>query len=309
MLDDQIQFLPIEDMSFEYVVSSLSETQDWGQLYTGVPEAHKYSKGEGIVVGILDTGKPEHVDLNDNIINSFNCSNSPNVIDVQGHASHCSGIVAAVENGMGVIGVAPKAKMIPIKVLGEGGVGRYDNILAGIRKAIECKVDVLNMSLGSPVEPPASVHDAIKEAYNQGMIIVAAAGNDSGSVNFPARYDEIIAVAAIDQKGNLARFSSRGEQVAVTAPGVGIYSTYLNNQYAVLNGTSQAAPLVAGICALILSWVRAHPESNMVINNTQDMLKCLDDFCDPQGKIGTVGKEQNIGFGIPQCANFMPWKG
>lgn len=307
-MSDKIQFLPIEDMFFDAVVSSLSETQDWGLLYTGVPEAQKHTKGEEIIVGILDTGGPDHVDLNENALSPVNCSTSPDAYDHQGHGTHVAGIIAAVENGVGIIGVAPKAKVVGIKVLGEGGVGTYDQIINGVNKAVELKVDIINMSLGSPLEPPQLLHDAIKRAYDAGIIVVAAAGNDSGAVNYPARYEEVIAVAAIDQQGNLARFSSRGDQVSVVAPGVSIYSTYLNNQYVVLNGTSQASPLIAGICALLISWVKKHPENNIVINNGQDMLKLLDCLCDPQGKIGYVGKECQIGFGIPQFANFMPWK-
>lgn len=304
---ENIKFLPVEDMNFASVVASLSETEDWGQLFTGVPEAHKHTKGEGVSVAILDTGTPNHSDITGNVIQSFNFSDSSTEFDCQGHGTHVSGIIAALENDMGIIGVAPLAKIIGVKVLGESGTGNYESIERGIFAAIDAGANVINMSLGSPVEPPDSFHAAIKQAYDKGIIIVAAAGNDAGAVNFPARYDEVIAVAAVDKNGQLARFSSRGDKVAVSAPGVDIYSTYLNNQYAVLNGTSQASPLVAGICALMLSWAKQNPGS-ITINNGQDMLKILDDICDPAGRIGCQGKICDMGFGIPQFANYMPWR-
>jgi subtilisin family serine protease len=302
---DDIQFLPIEDMQFESVVSVLSEAEDWGQIFTGVPDAHQHTKGAGITVAVLDTGCPDHIDLNDNILPGFCTTGEADIMDHQGHSSHVSGIIAAIENGMGVIGVAPQAKVLPIKILGDNGLGNYDSIGKAIQKATEMKVDIINMSFGSPFEPPLFIHEAIKAAYDKGIIMVAAAGNDGHNVNYPAKYDEIIAVAAIDKNGNLANFSSRGPEVEVSAPGVAVYSTYLNNQYAVLNGTSQASPLIVGICALLLSWTRDNP-GTFQITNTQDMMKALDILCDPSGRV--AGKESDMGYGIPQCANFMPWK-
>ena len=307
MINEEIQFLPINEMKFESVVSVLSETTDWGQIFTGIPEAHKYTRGEGIKVAILDTGAPNHIDVNDNVLTSVDCTGS-GATDAQGHGTHVCGIVAALENGMGIIGVAPKAQLIPIKVLGNNGTGNYEYIISGIKKAIELKADIINMSLGAPFQPPPQMKWALKEAYDAGIIIVAAAGNDGGPVNFPAKYDEVIAVAAVDRNGKLANFSSHGPEIAISAPGVGIYSTFLNNQYAVLNGTSQASPLVAGICALILSWSRSNPDVTKHIHNTQEMLKALDELCDPVGRIGFSGKDGDIGLGIPGFINFMPWK-
>jgi len=160
--------------------------------------------------------------------------------------------------------------------------------------------------LGAPVEPPASLRQAIIDAANNGIIIVAAAGNDSGAVNWPARYPEVIAVGAIDENGNLADFSSRGPEVSVVAAGVNIYSTYLNNQYAVLKGTSQASPFVAGICALLLAKDRKENPDAYKITSVQAMLEALDVICDQNGRFNTIGKEANFGFGIPKFCNAYP---
>jgi subtilisin len=156
------------------------------------------------------------------------------------------------------------------------------------------------MSLGAPQAPPDDFYNAVKEAHAAGIIMVAAAGNDAGAVNWPARYDEVIAVSAIDNQGNLANFSSHGDQIDFGAPGVNIYSTYLNNQYAILNGTSQASPFIAGVCALLLSWTRSHPELPQ-IKNSDDMLIALGKFTDPAGRL-TDGK---FGLGIPHFANAL----
>lgn len=214
--------------------------------------------------------------------------------------THVGGIVAALENGIGVVGVAPEAKVLPIKVLDDSGHSGFAQIADGIRAAVAARADIINMSLGAPQAPPDDFYNAIKEAHAAGVIMVAAAGNDAGAVNWPARYDEVIAVSAIDNQGNLANFSSRGDQIDFGAPGVNIYSTYLNNQYAVLNGTSQASPFIAGVCALLLSWTRNHPELPQ-IKNSDDMLVALGKFTDPAGRL-TDGK---FGLGIPHFANAL----
>lgn len=307
MSEELIPFLPIEDLQPVYCVSAFSETMDWGLVAAGIPEVHKRTRGTGIKIAVLDTGAPNHMDLNTNLLPPINCSRSATVFDGNGHQTHVSGIIAAVANGFGIIGVAPEAKILSIKVLDDSGHSGYEEIAAGIREAVNAGVDIINMSLGAPVEPPQCLYDAIKLAASKGIIIISAAGNDAGAVNWPARYDEVIAVAAIDKNGAMASFSSHGPKVAVEAPGVDIFSTYLNGQYALMCGTSQASPFVAGICALLLAWQRSNP-SIPPINGVQDMLQRLDDLCDPSGRLGFQGKMGDIGFGIPSFINHMPWK-
>lgn len=301
MPEEKISFLPPEALSAEFVIGALSETTDWGLLATGIPDAHKHTRGAGIIVAVLDTGAPNHLDLNANLLPAINCSGTGDANDKQGHSTHVAGIIGALENGVGVIGVAPDAKILPIKVLDDSGHSGFSQIANGIRAAIAAKVDVINMSLGAPQTPPADFYTAIKEAYDAGIIIVAAAGNDSGAVNWPARYDEVIAVSAIDNQGKLANFSSHGDQIDFGAPGVNIYSTYLNNQYAVLNGTSQASPFIAGVCALLLAWTRKNPNLPQ-IKNSADMLVALGKFTDVNGRL-TDGQ---FGLGVPHFANAIP---
>ena len=302
MPEENIKFLPEDDLIPVFKpFTQLSQSTDWGLMQANIPAAHKFTKGAGITVAILDTGAPNHNDVNPNLLKAIDCSGDGDANDLQGHGTHVAGIVAACDNDFGILGVAPEAKLVAIKVLDNGGHGGYSNIEQGIRAAMAEGVDIINMSLGSPIEPPQSFHQAIIDAANQGIFIVAAAGNDSGAVNWPARYPEVIAVGAIDQNGNLTNFSSLGPQISVIAPGDNIYSTYLNNQYAILRGTSQASPFVAGLCALILAKHRSD-SSLAEVKSLQDMYRELDRLCDPKGKVIT-GKEGNIGFGIPKDCN------
>jgi len=216
--------------------------------------------------------------------------------------THCSGIVAALDNNIGVLGVAPKAKLIQIKVINDNGIGDSRSLVSGIELAESLGADIINMSFGSTIEPPQFVHEAIKTAANKGIILVAAAGNNAGEIAYPARYDEVIATAAMDRDGGMAKFSSRGEKIDFGAPGVQIYSTYLNNQYAVFSGTSQACPFISGCCALILSYLRSNP-SVAVVKNYIDMLKILDRFSSSQPGTIMFAKNSEFGYGVPKFAN------
>lgn len=303
-LNNKIDFLHPDDKTPIFSpFTQLSQATGWGLMQAGIPDMHKKTLGEGIKIAVLDTGSSQHVDLVENVVECWDATGSGNHVDSQGHSTHVAGIISAVDNSEGILGVAPKSKIYFVKVLDDNGQGGYQAIEAGIRKAIEWDVDIINMSLGCPSEPPSSLHAAIKDAYNAGIFIVAAAGNDSGAVNFPARWDEVIAVGAIDPNGELCPFSSVGSEIAIVAAGDSIYSTWPINRYATLRGTSQAAPFVSGLIALILSYKRANPELPQV-NNLQDLYKELDKICDPKGRIAD-GKQGHIGFGLPKAHNYF----
>ncbi len=206
-----------------------------------------------IKVGIIDTGiSNTHPDLLSNVkggVNTINPLKSWN--DDNGHGSHVAGIVAALDNDIGVIGVGPAIGLYAVKVLDRNGSGYLSDVIEGIEWAIANNMQVVNMSLGASTGNQ-SFHNAVVAAKNAGIVVVVAAGNSAGSVLFPAAYPEAIAVSATDQSNVIASFSSRGSEVDVAAPGVGIYSTYKGTSYATLSGTSMAAPHVAGSAALVL---------------------------------------------------------
>jgi subtilisin family serine protease len=207
-----------------------------------------------VKVGIIDTGiSNKHPDLLPNIkdgVNTINPYKSWN--DDNGHGSHVAGIVAALNNDIGVVGVGPQIDLYAIKVLNANGSGYLSDVIEGIEWAISNKMDIINLSLGTSADSQ-TLHDAISAAKNAGIVIVAAAGNNGGPVLYPAAYPEVIAVSATDESDNLASWSSRGPEIDLSAPGVSIYSTYKGTSYATLSGTSMAAPHVTGAAALVLN--------------------------------------------------------
>jgi len=310
---ENIQFIPEEDLHVVAVpFAALSQTQHWGMALAAIQSVWSVTKGEGVRVAILDTGIADHTDLitawkKDNAIN---CSSDPTWEDKgSGHGIHVAGIIAGSDNDFGVVGVAPNCEIIPIKVLDDNGSGSYESIEKGLKNAINMNVDIINMSLGSSTTPPQSIHDLIKQAVSQGIVVVAAAGNDSNAVNYPARYDEVFAVAALDQSGNLATFTSKDETIDIVAPGVDIYSTYLNNEYCKMSGTSQAAPFVSGICALIKSALKKQnllPEFGNQFCQ-EDMMVALRNISSFENAKVIPGEEKNWGPGVPKLAN-VDWQ-
>lgn len=218
--------------------------------------------------------------------------------------THVAGIVGASNNAIGVVGVAPKAKILPIKILDRFGNGNFDNVAKGIRAAIG-KADIMVMSLGCPT-PLATVRKAIQEATKKGIPIFCAAGNagNIGNIFYPARYPETIAIGGIDANFKRANFSNTGENLDFMAPAVDILSTVPQNWYAVLSGTSQGAPFAAGIAALALSYVRN--------NKTNIKLNSVDDYRNLFKKHTLSIKDTNVdkyfqGFGIINPSDLENW--
>ncbi|NDA51852.1 MAG: hypothetical protein EBX66_05205 [Betaproteobacteria bacterium] len=172
--------------------------------FVEVEEAWKHNKGENVKVAILDTGWFPHKDLINNFIEGYDATGNNDYLDHGNfHSVHVAGIIAANSSAdsFGVTGIAPMAKLVPIKVLEDSGNGSYEFVRQGLEIVKNIDVDVVNMSLGASVVPSDdSLHQIIKEIVDQGKIIVCAAGNDGGSVNYPAKYDETIAVAAVQQQ-------------------------------------------------------------------------------------------------------------
>jgi subtilisin family serine protease len=209
------------------------------------------STGQGIKVAILDTGiDTGHPDLNVkggiNIINERKSYKDDN-----GHCTHVAGIVAALDNEIGVIGVAPNADLYAVKVLDRSGSGWLSDIIDGFDWCTQNDIKVINMSFGSTVGN-LLFEAAVKAVNLFGIIQVAAAGNEGGAVNYPAKYPEVIAVSAVDSGDSFAYWSNFGPEVDLAAPGVAINSTYKGGSYKVASGTSMSAPHVAGAVALKL---------------------------------------------------------
>ncbi|MBI4676985.1 MAG: S8 family peptidase [Elusimicrobia bacterium] len=227
--------------------------QPWGIQRLNASGAWARTQGAGVKVAVIDTGIDyTHPDLKANVYGGANVVNPDtpkNYKDDQGHGTHVSGTIAAVKDGQGVVGVAPKAKLYGVKVLDADGSGDYSTIIAGIEWAVKNKMVVANMSLGAE-EGMDSLQDAVKAAAEAGLLIVAAAGNNGGAVCYPAAYPEVVAVSASNSADKIASFSSRGPEIAFIAPGASIKSTFMGGGYETHDGTSMASPHVAGLAAL-----------------------------------------------------------
>jgi subtilisin family serine protease len=241
--------------------TALAETVDWGLKLLGVPDEWKRTKGRGVRVAVLDTGADmfhaERGDLATAIVATADFTHSRFAWhDRQGHGTHCAGVIGARHDDRGVVGIAPECELLIGKVLGDDGSGSSVGISQGIDWAVTFRPHVISMSLGSS-QPDAGIHAAIRRAVAAGVYIICAAGNDGpgprDTVGWPARYQETVAVGAVDSHGAVAPFSSRGPAVDICAPGVDVLSTYLMGQYAKLSGTSMATPHVAGIVALMVA--------------------------------------------------------
>jgi subtilisin family serine protease len=208
-------------------------------------------------IWIIDTGIDlDHPDLNVDKVNGWNfVTNTLAADDDNGHGSHCAGIAAAIDNTIGVIGVAAGAKVVPVKVLNRRGSGAYSNVIAGVDLVAAKGVagDVANMSLGGPVSD--ALDAAVLAASNKGINFSLAAGNESTNANnsSPARVNGtyIYTISAMASGDVWASYSNFGNPpVDYCEPGSSIYSTYKGGGYATLSGTSMAAPHAAGILLL-----------------------------------------------------------
>lgn len=231
-----------------------SEVQDYNIRMMNIPAMWRKTRGAGVRVAMLDTGVPRHSDIR--IAGGWSALGEY-IFDDNGHQTFCAGILAATaNNGVGVIGVAPECELHCGTVLDANGSGTVDNIIRGIRWAVdEAHAHIISMSLGIAAGAPhfADLESACVYAKSRGVAIFAASGNESGRVGQPAIYASVIACAAVNSGMEHAAFSNSGSEVDFAAGGVDIYSTYLNNGYATLSGTSFSTPALAGVGALILS--------------------------------------------------------
>ena len=180
-------------------------------------------------------------------------SENNNIVDDFGHGTHIAGVISAANNGTGITGIAYTSRVLPVKVLNEYGEGWASDIAAGIIYAVDNGARILNLSLGAPFDIPI-LKEAVDYATGHGVILIAAAGNEgTETIDYPARYPNVIAVAATDSSDQRTDFSDFGPQIDVAAPGNRICSTWYRGNYVYKTGTSMAAPHVAGVAALIWS--------------------------------------------------------
>lgn len=261
--DQNIAYIE-EDSETELAEVDLTGKQDtsWGIEHIGADQAHqnKYL-GKGIKIGILDTGIARHKDLKVRGGISY-VEDEPDYDDNHGHGTAVAGVIAAKDNDFGIVGVAPEAEIYSIKVLDENGHGKYSSMIQGIEWAIQNDMNIISISAGGLVDSRA-LKDQIKRANDEGILVIAAAGNKGQGVDthlYPARYTETLSVGSVDQENKRADSSSIGSGLDLMAPGVDILSTSLDQGYELRSGTSLAAPHVAGAAAVI--WSKQGKTSN-----------------------------------------------
>jgi subtilisin len=227
----------------------------WGISRIEAGTVHESFRGSGVKVAVIDTGIDyTHPDLAVNYYGGYDFVNGDaDPMDDFGHGTHVAGTIAAADDNIGFIGVAPDASIYALKALDNNGCGWASDINAAIDWAIMNEMDIVSMSLGGSTDF-LSMRKLCWEAYDEGIVLVAASGNGyGGSVSYPAAYSTVIAVSATSAIDNCASFSNIGEEIELSAPGVNIRSTALGGGYDSKSGTSMATPHVSGLAALLLS--------------------------------------------------------
>lgn len=271
----------------------------WGGAEDATNVVSDNNAGAGIKVAVIDTGiELAHPDLAANIKGGYNAiSPLKSANDDNGHGTHVAGIIGAIDNTVGVLGVGPQINLYAVKVLNRNGSGYLSDIIEGLDWAIANNMQVINMSLGTSVYNK-SFEDAIKRVNVAGIVQVAAAGNsgpNDNTVNYPAKFTEVIAVSAVDKNDIIASFSSRGTEVDIAAPGVSIFSTYKGKIYKNLSGTSMASPHVAGVAALLLNAVNKCDSDGDLICDSAEVKQRLETTAED---LGTSGRDNLYGAGL-----------
>lgn len=284
----------VQYVELNHRVHALEEPNDpkwpqWALLQIDAPQAWDIAHCQGTIVAVLDTGVHlEHPDLQnmlwknpseipDNGIDddgngkaddvhgwhfyqdcsTGTCRPYENHIiqDDNGHGTHVTGIAAAeTDNGIGIAGVSWGARAMTVKLLDQDGYGYYSDVAQGIVYATDNGAQVINLSFGGG-EPSQLLQDAVNYANQRGALLVAASGNDGGSVLYPAACENVMAVAATDTDDQRASFSNFGPEVDIAAPGTNVVSTWpWSGGYHHKRGTSMSAAYVSGAAALLWSW-------------------------------------------------------
>jgi len=281
----------------EITLEDLELDDSWGVKRIGAGLVHdSWNKGTGVKVAVIDTGIDyNHPDLSLNYRGGYDFYNKDNdPMDDHGHGTHVAGTIAALDNGIGVVGVAPEAELYALKVMNSSGSGSYSAVIAALEWCVENGIQVTNSSFGSSSDAGISVKNAFDNAYyKHGIINISSAGNSGNrsgtgdNITYPARYDSVIAVAATDQLDRRTSFSSTGPDLEIAAPGMSIYSTLMGGGYGLKSGTSMASPHVAGTAAL------------MIAAGVSDIRGQLQSTADD---LGAPGWDSQYGYGLVDAA-------
>ena len=287
----------VADVSPDAKRTLMAQNTPYG--YTMV-QANQFSQNDtqARTVCIIDTGynlgHPDLPDQSDGVSGNANNSAVGNWYnDGNGHGTHVAGTIAALNNSTGIVGVYPAVDLHIVKIFDDNGNWTFaSDLIDGINQCQSAGADVVNMSLGGGSASTAE-RNAMDQFNANGILLVAAAGNDgNSSMSYPASYDAVMSVAAVDSNANHASYSQYNSQVEIAGPGSSVYSTYPTNTYATLNGTSMATPHVAGAAALVWSFF---PQCS-----NDELRAALNATADDQG---SAGRDNFYGYGIVKAAD------
>ncbi|MBX4151624.1 MULTISPECIES: S8 family peptidase [Paenibacillus] len=228
----------------------------WGIKQIKAPQAWSISTGHRMKIAVIDTGVDfAHPDLKYSLTRGINLvhRNIP-PYDDNGHGTHISGTIAAANSTQGMIGVAPRSVVYPVKAFDHNGSAFVSDIILAIDWCVRAEIDIINMSFGMQTRS-RTLLDIVGKANQAGVIIVASSGNDGKrrTADYPARYPQTISVGATDRNRKIPSFSNRGQFVDIYAPGDKIVSAWLQGKYHEMSGTSMATSHVSGAIALLLA--------------------------------------------------------
>ncbi|QZN76204.1 S8 family serine peptidase [Paenibacillus sp. DR312] len=281
--DIKVTAVPAEQSQWNF--QAIQPTKRWDEGYTGA----------GVKVAVIDTGIFAHDELTiAGGVSTVDYTTSYN--DDRGHGTHVAGIIAAKSGNGGIVGIAPDVELYAVKAIGADGEGTILDVLEGVEWSIQNGMDIINISLGMDIDS-IPFKEMIDNAYDAGIVIVGTAGNeqegiplDTYTIQYPAKYDSVIAVGAVDSLNQRGIFSSVGEEVELAAPGVDIISTYVKADgtggYGKSSGTSQAAPHVSGMIALLM---QKYPTMSNVELREEIKKYAVD--------LGAPGRDIEYGFG------------
>lgn len=273
---DLCKLLPYKEEKIYGLNTSSSQIFGWQIAKFDIQKYWESYTGKNIKIAVIDTGCDiNHEDLKENLIQGYNFVNNSNYPDDDnGHGTHVAGIIAASNNKKGVVGVSPKAKIIPIKALDHEGSGNNNIIAKSIVWAVDRSSDIITMSLGS-IENSLEVYNAIKYAIKNNVLVFCAAGNMGmgHDVLYPAKYKETISIGSINDQLEISDFTCFGEALDFLSPGENILSCTPRNSYSIMSGTSMSNPFAVGCAALYLDFCNAN-----IVNKPRNKKEFLEIF-------------------------------
>lgn len=256
---EEVSLFPYIRQDLYGLDSSNPQMMGWEIEKFNIISKWKYSQGENVVIAVIDTGCDlDHEDLKDSLVQGKNfVSKNKDPIDDNSHGTHVSSTIAASNNGYGMVGVAPKSKIMPIKALSASGSGNLKSLINAIIWASDSNADIITMSLGSPTRSN-EIQNAINYGAEKGKIFFCAAGNsgEDSPICFPAACENTISIGAIDNNLERTNFTCSGYELDFLCPGHNIMGCVPGNKYALMSGTSMANPFAVGCAALYMSFLK-----------------------------------------------------